>query len=159
MGAGDENSQVSNHNLVFLLTVFHLGATQNPCNRWRVPAIESLQYKRCSRCSFHQRNDKFSEAVFQELGADKKIHIFYCLSVGKWAVCPRQSCGTSEVLEKSLILQYFWDLVSRLLEISCKVFQNPANRLFRTHDMAHAVQGSQTDWLLAHFVQPTPGCG
>ena len=126
------------------MTISHLGATQYPCNRWTVPAIEFLQYKSCSRCSSHLRNDRFSE-VFQELGAEKKIHIFYYLPVGNWAACPRQRCDTSEVLEKSLILKYFWDLVSRLLEISCQVFQNRANRSFRIQDLARAVQGSQTD--------------
>ena len=46
-----------------------------------------------------------------------------------------------------------------MLEISCKGFQNQANRLFRIQDLARAVQGSQIDLFLAHFVQPTPECG
>lgn len=84
---------------------------------------------------------------FQELCSrnrgQRPIHIFYYLPIGKWAVCPRQSCSTSEVLEKSLILQYYWGLVSRWLGISCKIFQYWMNRLFRIHDLACAVQGSQ----------------
>lgn len=95
------------------------------------------------------------------------------------AVCPRQSCDTSEVLEKSLILQYFWDLVSRCWRFLVKVFRIKqigclGSRtwpvLFRVHKLTYfwliffsphqSVGRKNETWMSLHGVcslQFTPG--